>query len=132
MRIAVATTDWVTIAGHAGQARRWLVFDEGAAQPVRLELTKEQVFHHWKDDGPHPLDGVAAVIAGHAGEGFLSRMRARGIEPVLTGQTDPALAVAEWRAAQVTPAPPRPLLKMFCRLRDVFSEHRRVGRDTPP
>ena len=40
----------------------WLSLDDaqGAAlpAPTRIELTREQLPHYFKDDGPHPLDGV--------------------------------------------------------------------------
>ena len=38
MKIAVPTRDWVTVSGHAGQAKRWLVYDltdQGAAGRCR-------------------------------------------------------------------------------------------------
>lgn len=128
MRVAVATQDYQTVAGHAGQARRWMVFEAMPDQPptlvAQVELTKEQSFHHWRDEGPHPLDGIAAVIATSAGDGFLKRMEKRGIAAVLTGETEPAKAVAEWCADAVTPPKPRPIGRLLCKVRDLFSEHR--------
>ena len=101
MKIAVPTKDWVAVSGHAGQARRWLVYDltdQGVAGPLpaptRVELANEQLFHHFRDDGPHPLDGVEIVLAGSAGDGFVRHMKQRGADVLLTGETDPALALA--------------------------------------
>lgn len=129
MRVAVATPDFKTVGGHAGQARRWLVFDAEPGLPPtqtgQVELSKEQVFHHWRDEaGAHPLDGIAAVIAASAGDGFLRRMDKRGVATVLTGETDPVAAVAAWCANAVTPPKPRPIGRLLCKVRDLFSEHR--------
>lgn len=127
MRVAVATPDYQSVGGHAGQARRWLVFDavpgEAPVPAGRVELTKEQVFHHWRDEGPHPLDGIAALIAASAGDGFLRRMEKRGVVAIMTGETDPAAAVAAWCANAVTPPKPRPIGRLLCKVRDLFSEH---------
>lgn len=128
MLVAVASQDFATVTGHAGQARRWLLFrlDEGAAVPApeRVELAKEQVFHHWRDQGAHPLDGIAAIIATSAGDSFLNRMGKRGVAVALTGESDPAKAVADWRAASVVPPKPRPIGRLICKLHDLFSKHR--------
>jgi predicted Fe-Mo cluster-binding NifX family protein len=128
MRYAVATDrDYATVSGHAGQSRRWLVFevDEGGApRPSgRVELEKEQVFHHFKDDGPHPLDGIDMVIAANSGEGFVRRMKKRGVDAVMTAETDPMKAVADHAAQHLAPPKPRPIMGLVCKVRDLFSEH---------
>ena len=128
MRVAVATPDYQSVGGHAGQARRWLVFEAapGAVPSLAgtVELSKEQVFHHWRDAGLHPLDGIAAVIATSAGDGFIRRMEKRGVAAVMTGEIDPGKAVAEWIANRVTPPKPRPIGRLVCKVKDLFSEHR--------
>jgi hypothetical protein len=94
MKIAIATKDWITVSGHAGQARNWLLYElSGLApgaplpEPERIVLAKEEVLHHFQDDGPHPLDGVEIVIAGSAGDGFVRHMKKRGAEVLLTGRS---------------------------------------------
>jgi hypothetical protein len=128
MVVAVASQDFIMVTGHAGQARHWLVFEEASGSPAhpprRVELTKEQVFHHWADQGPHPLDGVTVIIAASAGDSFLNRMEKRGVTVVITGETDPARAVAGWRADHVVPPKPRPIGRLICKLHDLFSKHR--------
>ena len=128
MLVAVASQDYATVTGHAGQARRWLVFDVApdgrAGEPRRIELAKEQVFHHWADQGPHPLDGIAAIIATSAGDSFLNRMGKRGVAVVLTGESEPARAVTAWTAGRVVPPKPRPIGRLICKLHDLFSKHR--------
>lgn len=133
MKIAVGTKDWTRVGGHAGQTRCWLVWDlaglEGtdvAAQlpePARVELTKEQVFHNFQDDGPHPLDGVDLVIAGSAGDGFVRHLKTRGAEVLLTGETDPVSALKTVLAGEVLPDPRFDVTTTLCKLRDLFSRH---------
>lgn len=129
MKIAVAvTSDFSKVAGHAGQARRWLLFAAGPEQaPVelaRIELPKELVFHHWSGEGAHPLDGIAAVIAQSAGEGFLNRLRKRGVDPVMTAEADPLKAVADYLGHSLAPPKPRPIGSLICKLHDLFSPHK--------
>ena len=130
MKIAVPTKDWVAVSGHAGQARRWLVYDltdQGAAGPLpaptRVELANEQLFHHFRDDGPHPLDGVEIVLTGSAGDGFVRHMKQRGTDVLLTGETDPALALAHIVAGEALPDQRFDITTGLCKLRDLFSRH---------
>ena len=130
MKIAVATKDWTTIAGHAGQARRWLVYDLSSLapdgpppEPARVELAKEQVFHHFEDDAPHPLDGVGLMIVGSAGEGFVRHMRKRGAEVAMTGEGDPVEALRRLAAGEDLPDRRFDITTSLCRLRDLFSRH---------
>lgn len=78
MKIAIATSNFTAVSGHAGEIRRWLVYDLAghhpnellpAPQPQRIALEKHQVLHPFADAGPHPLDGVDSVLAASAGEG---------------------------------------------------------------
>jgi predicted Fe-Mo cluster-binding NifX family protein len=128
MRIAVATSDFVKVAGHAGRARKWLVYevaaDGGVAPPNRVELATDNVFHYAEDGRPHPLDGIAALIAQSAGEGFLKNMEKRGITPVLTAEDDAGKAVQDYLAATLSPAKPRPIGSLICKTIDLFSKHK--------
>ena len=54
--------------------------------------------HEFHADGPHPLDAVDVIIAGSFGEGFATRIAARGIVAVATDLTDPIEAVKEYLA----------------------------------
>lgn len=130
MKIAVATKAWETVSGHAGQTRTWLVFDlaglgAGAALPApeRVELTKEQVFHHFHDDGPHPLDGVEMVVTASAGDGFVRHMKTRGAEVVISGESDPTRALTRLIAGEAQPDPRFDVTTSLCKLRDLFSRH---------
>jgi predicted Fe-Mo cluster-binding NifX family protein len=130
MKIAVPTADWATISGHAGKARYWLLYDlseqrDGPAlpPPVRIELTREQLPHYFKDDGPHPLDGVEIVLAGSAGDGFIRHMKKRGTDVLLTGETDPAAALALLVKGEALPDQRFDITTSLCKLRDLFSRH---------
>jgi len=128
MKIAVCSKDLQKVTGHAGQARRWLLFEIKENQQAKLidkiELKKEQTFHHFKDDSLHPLDGVAAFLTISSGDSFLKRMKKRGVDAVLTSETDPLSAVQDYLTKQLKPAKPRPVMGLICKLRDRFSEHR--------
>jgi predicted Fe-Mo cluster-binding NifX family protein len=125
MLIAIATNDYTHVAGHAGQARHWLRYDSDATtgEPRRIQLEKAQVFHHWESDEPHPLDGIAVIIAGSAGDGFLRRMATRGVQVLLTGERDATRALTAVLNGEVLPDPGFDPSLLLCRLRDLFSKH---------
>ncbi|GAB4061029.1 hypothetical protein [Uliginosibacterium sediminicola] len=130
MKIAIPTQDYLTVSGHAGQAHHWLVYDlagyaagQVLPQPGRVELSKEQLPHYFKDDGPHPLDGVGLIVAGSAGDGFIRHMHKRGTDVLLTGETDPATAVTRVIAGEALPDKRFDITTVFCKLHDLFSRH---------
>jgi predicted Fe-Mo cluster-binding NifX family protein len=128
MKVAIAThEDWSQVSGHAGQAREWLLFDCQSGQPLpepqRITLSKEQLPHHFKDDGPHPLHGVALLIAGSAGDGFLRHMAGWGAQVLLPGETDPRAALQKVLAGEVLPDTRFDVTTALCKLRDLFSRH---------
>ena len=97
MRIAVTTQDFQTVTGHAGRARRFLIYDvQPGADPVeveRLYLPPQLTMHDFPSPGPHPVDDVDVVLSKGFGEGFFFRMASRGIIAAITEITDPAEAV---------------------------------------
>jgi len=129
MRVAVASRNGHTVSGHIGKCADWILFEvEGGpdgttlniTEVARVTLTKELVFHHFKDTGPHPLDGCAAVIGASAGDSFVAKMSRRGMEAVLTAEPDPATAVADFARHRVTPPKPRPIGSLVCKIRDAL------------
>ena len=128
MKIAIATKDnWTQVSGHAGQTCHWLLFDcqPGAPlpAPVRIELAKTQLPHHFKDDGPHPLHGVAIMVAASAGDGFMRHMASWGTQVLLTGETDPLAALQKIMAGEALPDTRFDISTTLCKLRDLFSRH---------
>ena len=123
MKIAVAVTaTYARISGHAGRTRRWLVFETGPKGHIlasrRVFLDPRQVFHHHPPGTPHPLDGVDAVIAASAGEGFVTKMGKRGIRAALTAEPDPAKAACDLVLDRLTPPRPRPIGSLLCKAID--------------
>jgi len=131
MKIAVPTKNFTTISGHAGQTRKWLLYtlvDNATATdavplPQQIELAKNMSIHHFKDDGPHPLDGVDLVITFSAGDGFFRRMEKRGAKVILTGEADPAAAIRNYLSGTPQPKPPFDITTKFCKIHDLFSSH---------
>jgi predicted Fe-Mo cluster-binding NifX family protein len=124
MKIAIATSDFIHVAGHAGQSRHWLVYDSdaGTTEAGRITLEKSQVFHHW-ETGSHPLDDIEVIIAGSAGDGFVRRMKERDIAVLLTGELDAMRALSAVLAGEVLPDPRFNPTLLVCKLRDLFSKH---------
>lgn len=126
LRVAVAVTeDHARVAGHAGQARHWLLFDCGAdtSAPQAVVLAKEQLPHHFRDDGPHPLQGCRLIVAASAGEGFIRHMARWGAEVLLTGDSDPPAVLAKIRQGAALADPRFDITTALCRLRDLFARH---------
>lgn len=109
MKIAVTSQNFRSVTGHAGRARRFIIFELGAdgepREVARLDLPKEMAFHEFHGDGPHPIDGVDVVITGGCGAGFPRRLAARGIRVVATGESDILTAVRAVAASRALPPP---------------------------
>lgn len=97
MKIAVTSQNFRTVTGHAGRARRFLIYDvspEGEPVEVdRFDLPKELAMHNFRGGGAHPLDGVDVIMTQGFGEGFARRMAMRGIVAATTEKTEPVDAV---------------------------------------
>ena len=129
MKIALPIKDTLPpqVSGHAGQSRLWWVYDCQPGQPLPaaavITLEKPQALHHFQDDGPHPLDGVEIVIAASAGDGFIRHMARRGAQVLLTGESDPRLALGKVLAGEALPDTRFDVTTTLCKLRDLFSRY---------
>jgi predicted Fe-Mo cluster-binding NifX family protein len=128
MKIAIATNDNGTkVSGHAGQTRDWLVFDCEPGQPIpepqHVLLSKEQLPHFFKDDGPHPLHGVEIVVAASAGDGYVRHMEKWGAKVLLTGEAEPRVALLKVLGGEALPETRFDITTTLCKLRDLFSSH---------
>jgi len=127
MKIAVATKDnWSKVSGHAGQTSDWLLFDcnPGLAIPAghRIQLSKEQLPHHFKDDEPHPLHGVEIFVAASAGDGYVRHMQKWGAQVLLTGEEDPIQALKKILNGEALPDTRFDITTTLCKIRDLFSK----------
>jgi predicted Fe-Mo cluster-binding NifX family protein len=128
VKIAIATKDdWTRVSGHAGQTRDWLVFDcepgLSIPEPQRIQLSKEQLPHYFKDDGPHPLHGVEIVVAASAGDGYVRHIEKWGAKVLLTGEVDPFVALNKILSGEALPETRFDITTTLCKLRDLFSIH---------
>jgi predicted Fe-Mo cluster-binding NifX family protein len=127
MKIAIATKHFTAVSGHAGQTRDWLVYDcqpgQPLPEPARITLEKEQLPHHFQDDGPHPLHGVDIVVAGSAGDGYIRHMAEWGAQVLLTGESEPRTALEKILGGEVLPDTRFDPTTLLCKLRDLFSRH---------
>ncbi len=105
MRIAISSQNFREVTGHAGHARRFLVFDVDGSSSInlvgRLDLPKELAIHGFDNRAAHPLYDMDVLITGGAGEGFKQRLAQRGVRVVATGETDPEAAVRDFLAGTV-------------------------------
>jgi predicted Fe-Mo cluster-binding NifX family protein len=109
MKIAVTSQNRKTITGHAGKCRKFWVYDvEG--REVRgkslLELPIEQSFHESHGAGAHPLDDANVLISGGMGAGLQHRLRQRGMDALVTPETDPDRAVAAYLSGSLSVGEP--------------------------
>ena len=105
MRIAVTSQNFRTVTGHAGRARRFLVFEaDGRTEPIeveRFDLDVDMTIHGYPHDRAHPLDTVGILITGGAGEGFVRHLAGRGVLVVATPESDPRAAISAYFAGRV-------------------------------
>ncbi|HEY8908170.1 MAG TPA: NifB/NifX family molybdenum-iron cluster-binding protein [Rhodoferax sp.] len=103
MKIAVTSQNRKTITEHAGKCRKFWVYNiqnEQVIGKALLELSLEQSFHESAQtadpQATHPLDGTSLLIAASAGRGLQTRLAQKGIQVVVTTETDPDRAVTAW------------------------------------
>lgn len=128
MKIAIATRNFNEVSGHAGQCRQWLLYDlsqhhssQLLPAPRLVDLAKDEVLHVFTDDRPHPLDGIDIAVVASAGDGFIRHMKLRGCEVLVTGETDPAVAITRILAGEALSDPRFDITTTLCKLRDLFS-----------
>jgi predicted Fe-Mo cluster-binding NifX family protein len=99
MKIAVASQNQKAITGHIGHCRRfWLyeIADKTIQSKTLLELSAEQSFHNSSPDAPHPLDDVQVLISGGLGKNLARRLERKGIDVVVTQETDIEKAITAY------------------------------------
>jgi predicted Fe-Mo cluster-binding NifX family protein len=104
MKIAVTSQNRKTITGHAGKCRKFWIFEvDGRTVQDRslLELPIEQSFHENPGDGPHPLDDIDVLISGGMGDNLHARLKRKGIDALVTPETNPEQAVMAYLQGQL-------------------------------
>ncbi len=105
MRIAVTSQDFRSVTGHAGRARRFIVFEadgKGAPKEIeRLKLDPGMEIHGFDQRAAHPLDAVEVLVTAGSGQGFVRHMAARGVQVVATSERDPAQAIEVFLAGRL-------------------------------
>jgi predicted Fe-Mo cluster-binding NifX family protein len=99
MKIAVASQNKTMLTDHAGHCLRFWIYETNGTEIVSktlLELSPQQSFHNSSANDTHPLDEVQVLIAGSMGGKLLRRLEAKGIEAVITKETDIDKAVAAY------------------------------------
>jgi predicted Fe-Mo cluster-binding NifX family protein len=106
MKIAVTSQNFKTITGHAGKARRFILFaadTEGKfTEFERLDLPKHMSMHEFSGEA-HPLDQVELLITAGCGAGFVRKMAIRGVDVIQTAETNPFEAVKRLASGQELP-----------------------------
>lgn len=110
MNIGITSQNFRTITGHAGKARRFLIFvpdsSGNAIEADRLDLPQEMAIHNFRGD-EHPLDRLDVLITHSCGQGFIRNMANRGVRVITTSETDPLKAAQAVYSGQPLP-PPEP------------------------
>ncbi len=110
MRFAITSQNFRTITGHAGKARRFIIFEGddvlSVAEKGCLDLPLEMSMHAHDERFPHPLDGCDVLITAGSGDGFVMRMARRGTRVVATAETVPLTAVRGFLAGTLKPPQP--------------------------
>ncbi len=70
--------------------------DNKIVNKTLFELPKEQSFHESSPHEPHPLDGIDVLITAGMGQGLVGRLAQKGIQGVVTKETDPETAVLHY------------------------------------
>ncbi|NET89112.1 MAG: dinitrogenase iron-molybdenum cofactor biosynthesis protein [Kamptonema sp. SIO1D9] len=91
MKIAVASQNKTTITEHTGHCLKFWIYEINENQIVDkklLELSPQQSFHNISPNETHPLDEVQVLISGGMGRGLVERLEQKGIEGIITKETD--------------------------------------------
>ena len=108
LRIAVCSQNRKTVTEHAGQCRKFWIYEVKQGQVIGktlLELPIEQSFHASPVGQAHPLDAVNILMSAGMGSGLQQRLLQRGIQGVVTTEENPDLAVAAFLAGELDHLP---------------------------
>lgn len=104
MKIAVSSQNQTAVTAHLGHCQKFWIYDvDNVAIQAKelLQLTKDQSFHESSPKIPHPLDAVQVLISGSVGRRLTCRLESKGIQPIITPETDPDTAVNAYLAGSL-------------------------------
>lgn len=104
MKIAVSSQNQTGVTAHLGHCQKFWIYDvDNATVQTKelLQLSKDQSFHESSPQSPHPLDTVQVLISGSMGRGLVRRLESKGIQPIITPETDPDTAVTAYLAGSL-------------------------------
>lgn len=108
LKIGVTSQNFRTVTGHAGKARRFIIYQTHDAHSVeeieRLDLPKEMSIHAWDGQSEHPLFALDYLITAGCGEGFIRKLASRGVMVRTTAATDPQAAAQALLNGTLPPA----------------------------
>lgn len=99
MKIALSSQNTTSITGHTGKCQKFWIYEVNGTEIIDkklLEISKEQTFHNSEPDLPHPLDDVQILISGGMGKNLVRRLENKGIEVIVTKETDLEKAIADY------------------------------------
>ena len=104
MKIALTSQNQRTLSGHAGKTTRFVVFEIENKQIINknlIELEKDNVLHEHFHGNPapgyvHPVLEMDVIITGSMGPGFPIKMRANGIEAIMTDEKEIDEVIAKY------------------------------------
>ena len=99
MNIAVSTGDGKTICGHLGKCKDFIIFEIEGRQVKNKRLLSAAAAcpgHGEGESHTHnvsPFENCQAVITQGMGQGMMDGLINAGIQPVITRESDPDIAV---------------------------------------
>ncbi len=109
MKIAVSSQDKTHVTAHLGHCQKFWLYDVDEAvihDKQLLQLDKAQSFHESSPKASHPLDIVQVLISGSMGNGLARRLESKGIQAIITPETDPDTAVNAYLAGSLIKVSP--------------------------
>lgn len=115
MRIAVASDDGRTIAGHFGRARGFVICEIDGTEIAGTEFRANSFTGHVQAEPEslshaerhrrvvEALADCAVVIARGMGPGILAELAQADVEPVVVGEVDARIAVRKYLAGTLEP-----------------------------
>ncbi len=108
LTIAVCSQNRKQITDHAGKCRKFWVYETWQNKILTkslLELSIDESYHAMPAGQPHALDQIDVLLAAGMGEGLQQKLLQRGVQAIVTAETDPDLAVEAFLARTIATSP---------------------------